>query len=296
MQIIKIWVLFFAITLLFSGCNSRQPQVQVATNDPHLDEAPIETEGDEYWARENFDLQRVGDLIAKAETPEQFEALLNDGDGINNLDLNGDGYVDYISVEEFEGRDSNSRGLSLFSRFGPDLIQEIATILFYRDDPNSPGARILLTGSEQLYGDNSYYETNWLDRGLALTTALFQDGDRIYRSPYHYDKYPANYEQFEIVDPPVYRTRMAELTPQPVFIRIETVPVYVSKVKIKSAHQGKWMTEIHAKLAKPTKEQLEFISADPGRTRFAKDELGGQRHGNAPGNDRDKPTGGKKPK
>jgi hypothetical protein len=277
MGLIKRCALFIAITLFFLGCNSSQPSQQIATNDPQLDDALIETEGDEYWARDNFDLQRVGDLVHRADSPEQFEALLNEEGGINNLDLNGDGYVDYISVDEFEDRDSNARGLSLFSRFGPDLIQEIATILFYRDDLNSPGARVLLTGNEQLYGDNYFYETNSLDRSVGLVTNLFDDRDSLYRSPYHYDNYPTNYEVFEIVDPPVYRTRVAELIPQPAFIQTTAVPVYVGKVKIKSPHKGKWMDKIHAKLAKPTREQAEFIAADPGRIRFV-DDRGGRRN------------------
>jgi hypothetical protein len=290
MQIIKPWALFLAIALIFSGCNSGVQQQEITTADPELDDVPVETEGDEYWARENFDLQRVGDLVERAGSPEEFEALLNDEGGVNNLDLNGDGYVDYVSVDEFDGRDRNARGLSLFSRFGPDMIQEIATILFYRDDLNSPGARVLLIGNEQIYGDDNYYETDWLERSLPLVSDLFEDRDDPYRSQYFYENYPANYDPFEIVDPPAYRTRMAELMSQPSFVPITTVPVYASKVKIKSPHNGKWMEKIHAKLAKPTKEQVDFISADPGRTRFLIDEHGRQRDDDVRGDARTNAT------
>ena len=286
MRINRAWTLFLAASLFFVGCSSNQPE-QIATVDPHPDAEQIETEGDEYWARENLDLRRVGSLIERAESAGQFEELLNERDGINNLDLNGDGYVDYISVDEFGDRDPNARGVSFFARFGPDVIQEIATILFYRDDPNAPGARILLTGNEQLYGDDQYYEANWLDSMRGLATNVFGDRDHAYRSPYYYDNYPANYEPFEIVDPPAYRTRVANLVPEPAFVQIETAPVYLIKVKIRSPHKGKWMEKVHAKLVKPTKEQVAFISADPGRTRFAMDEQGELRNEGVPVNDLD---------
>jgi hypothetical protein len=114
--------------LFMIGCNSDQNS-QIPTEQPYPNSAEItESDGDEYWAKDNFDLQRAGDLFQRSSSPEEFERYLNEDDGINNLDLNGDGYADYISVEEYGDRDSNSRGLSLFSRFGPNLIQEIATI------------------------------------------------------------------------------------------------------------------------------------------------------------------------
>ena len=271
------YITFLATFLfLFTACNSNQPSQQTTAIDPAADAVPI-AEGD-YWAKDNFDLQRVGAFLEESDDPQEFEAYLNDDDGINNLDLNGDGYVDYISVDEFEDRDSNSRGLSLFSRFGPDLIQEIATIFFYRDDLNYPGARILLAGNEQLYGDNYYYETNWLDRTMPIATFLFSDRDQYYHSPYYYDNYPPNYVAYEVVDTPIYVSRIERLYPQPAFV-YTTAPEYISKIKIKSPHNGKWLDKIHARLAKPTKEQAQFIKNTPFRGQLAKD------RGSKPGRD-----------
>ena len=289
MSIIKLTATFFLASIFLIGCNSDQTS-QTATNPPYPSDAAFtESEGDEYWAKDNLDLQRVGDLLQRSDSPEQFESYLNQNDGINNLDLNGDGYADYISVEEYDDRDSNSRGLSLFSRFGPNLIQEIATVLMYRDGPNYPGARFLINGNEQLYGDNNYYETNWLDRSIPLVSTLFGNHDR-YRSPYYYDNYPSGYEVYEIVETPTYRTRIAQLYPQPVFIYTTTVPVYFEKIKIKSPNNGKWMNKIHAKLVKPNQQQEEFIKSSPGKSHFAKDDKGGRRNddlqsGDKPGRD-----------
>ncbi|PYT01645.1 MAG: hypothetical protein DMF63_02015 [Acidobacteria bacterium] len=245
---------------------------------------PDQIDGEDYWAKDNLDLQRVGDVLQRSESPEQFERYLNEPDGINNLDLNGDGYADYISVEEYEDRDSNSRGLSLFSRFGPDLIQEIATVLLYRDQPNYPGARFLINGNDQLYGDNYYYETDWLNQQVPIATYLYNDRDQYYRSPYYYDNYPTWYQPYDIVDTPVYRTRIERVYPQPAFV-YTTAPVVIQKVKIKSPNFNKHFDQVHAKLVKPTKEQADFVKGHPEHVKLAK---GGRRHdvnGDKPGRD-----------
>ena len=258
--------IILTVGLVFTGCNSdEQPEATVINpygNSPALVD-------DNYWAKENFDLERVGNLLERSDSPEAFERYLNQRNGINNLDLNGDGYVDYISVDEFGDYDSNERGLSLFTRFGPDIIQEIATVMFYRDRPDYPGARILLRGNDQIYGDNYYYETNWLDRSLSIASFLFTDHDQLYRSPYYYDYYPSDYVAYEVVETPIYRTRIVELYPQPVVV-YTTAPTIVTKLKIKSPHDGRSMEKIHAKLAKPTKGQAEFIKNAPPRGQFAK--------------------------
>lgn len=263
MKIYKILITLFAVSFFLLSCSSDETQQPVATVNPYpQDPAYTEAEGDEYWAKDNFDLQRAGNLLERSESPEQFERYLNEPDGINNLDLNGDGYADYISVEEYEDRDSNTRGLSLFSRFGPNLIQEIATILLYRDGPNYPGARFLLNGNDQLYGDNYYYETNWLDRSLPMVSYLFGNRNQYYESPYYYDNYPDWYQPYDIVETPSYRTRIERLYPQPVFV-YTTAPTFIEKIKIKSPNNGLHLGQIHAKLVKPNKAQEEFIKGNP---------------------------------
>ena len=281
MKIINLTIIFL---VFLSACNSNQPQ-QVVTGEPYPNDTVLtEPAGDEYWAKDNFDLQRVGDLLERSDDPGEFERYLNDDDGLNNLDLNGDSYADYISVREFDDRDSNSRGLSLFSRFGPDLIQEIATIFFYRDEPRYPGSRILLTGNEQIYGDNYYYETNWLDRSLPLASFLFSDRNDYYRSPYYYDNYPDWYEPYAVVDTPVYRTRIVDLYPQPVFVYTNAAPVYFSKIKIKSPNNGLHLGHIKARLMKPTKEQAEFFKNNPRGPKGKFDSQVGKQ-GDKPGRD-----------
>ena len=282
MRIITISAIVIAIGLFSIGCNSDQTQ-QMPTEQPYRNDAaiPPENEDDEYWAKDNLDLERVGNLLERSDDPQQFEEYLNQPNGINNLDLNDDGYADYISVEEFDDRGDGQRGLSLFSRFGPDLIQEIATIFLYRDAPNYPGARVLLNGNEQLYGDNNYYETNWLDRSVPLISTLFGNHDR-YRSPYYYDNYPSGYQTYQIVDTPYYRSRIQQIYPQPVFV-YTTAPTFIDRIKIKSPNNGLHLGQIKAKLVKPTQDQAEFLKSFPGRSHRAKN--GGDVYG-AKGDDK----------
>lgn len=268
----KLITALFAAGLFMTACNTQQAP-PTATADPNVGDTAIgevpPEELEDYWAKDNFDLGRVGSVLERSSSPEEFEQYLNDDGGVNNLDLNGDGYVDYISVREFDDGGPNERGLSLFSRFGPDLIQEVAQIFFYRDDLNYPGSRVYIRGDDRLYGDNYYYETNWLDRAIPLVTMLFTDRDRYYSSPYYYDNYPPDYVVYDVVETPIYRTRIERLYPEPVFV-FTAAPAFFDKVKIKSPNNGLHLGQVYARLAKPSKEQVEFIKNNPRAAKVGK--------------------------
>ena len=275
MKIINLFLILVLAGGTFTGCNSNQPTQQATNVDPYPSNANLSEPSsidEEEFAKEDFDLKRVGPIIRKAKSAEEFEYYLNRPDGINNLDLNGDGYADYISVEEYPYSNDYERGLSMYTNFGPNDMQELGTVVFYRDEPNYPGARVLLTGDQHLYGDNVYYETNWLDQTIGLVTSLFTNHD-VYRSPYYYDYYPPNYVTYEVVDTPVYLTRVERLYPDPVLVYTAT-PSFVEKVKIKSPNNGKSMQKVFAKLAKPTKEQAEFRRANPNKPDFVRHDNG----------------------
>ena len=257
-----------AAVFFLAACGNQQQTQQTPVVDTNTGTTTALPGDTDYWAKDNFDLERVGDLVQRSRSPEEFERYLNEPGGINNLDLNGDGYVDYVSVREFDDRDQNERGLSLYSQYGPNLIQEIASIVFYRDEPRYPGARVLLRGDDRLYGDNAYYETNWLDRGLPISSFLFNDRPDRYRSPYYYDNYPSWYQTYDVVDTPVYHTRVVQLYPQPAFVYTAR-PVIVEKIKIKSPNNGLHLGQIKARLVKPTREQEDYLKNNP-RTRIAK--------------------------
>jgi hypothetical protein len=268
MRFTKLFFIIIAITLFIAGCNTTGTDDATYTEPYPNDVADSEIASGEntFWARENLDLQRIGNLLEQADDAEEFEYLLNSDEGINNLDLNGDGYVDYISVSEYEDGSDDQRGFTLFDRFGPNEIQEIARIIFDRNSYDDPGARILLVGNEQIYGDDYYYETNWLDRSLAIADFIFRDRNDHYESPYYYNNYPDYYEPYPVVETPVYRTRIEEYYPEPIFIRTERPTI--TNIKINSKYKNKSIDKIYAKLSKPTREQINFKRNNPNRPQF----------------------------
>src|SRR5512133_3944872 len=63
---------------------------------------------------DNLNLYAVMNLFQESKTLEEFERNLNDENSrINNLDLNGDNMVDYISVADHVQRGVNNIVLSI---------------------------------------------------------------------------------------------------------------------------------------------------------------------------------------
>jgi hypothetical protein len=97
---------------------------------------------------DHFSLQGALELFKTAKSPEQFEELLNkEKNYVNNLDLNGDGEVDYVRVEDkYEG---DVHALVLQVPVNKKEAQDIAVI------------EIELTGNEtavlQIVGDADIY-------------------------------------------------------------------------------------------------------------------------------------------
>jgi hypothetical protein len=280
MKVFKLFLTFLTAASFLTACNPLQRSG--IYDEPYpvgtVQDGPGYDQENYRLPRENLDLQAVGALLERADNAEEFEYLLNDPEnGVNNLDLNGDGYTDYISVREFGDQYDDERGFSLFDMFGPDLIQEIATIIFDRDNYNNdynngyyPGARVLLRGDEDLYGDNYYYETNWLDRTIPIVTWIFSNRDGSYNSPYYYENYPSYYEPYEIVETPVYRTRIEQYYTTPIFV--QTTQPTVTEVKIVSPYKDKSLKKVYAKLPKMPKEQrAEFKRNNPGPPDFVRE-------------------------
>jgi hypothetical protein len=83
---------------------------------------------------------------------------------------------------------------------------------------------------------------------------------------YYYNNYPDYYEPYPVVETPVYVTRIQEYYPEPIFVR--TYQPIVTNIKIKSKYKDKSIDKIYAKLAKPTREQINFKKNNPNRPQF----------------------------
>ena len=100
-------------------------------------------------AGDNLDLYATLDLFQKSKTIEEFEASLNDEKtGINNLDLNLDGNVDFIKV--VTQKDGDDFAFVLQVDILEKEIQDVAVILVAKDKDKK--VSIQIAGDEDLYG------------------------------------------------------------------------------------------------------------------------------------------------
>jgi len=104
---------------------------------------------------DNMNLYAVMNLFQESKTLEEFERNLNASDSrVNNLDLNGDNFIDYITVTDYvEGK---IHTVVLRAVLGRNDFQDVAVFIVERKNKNK--VRIQLIGDEMLYGRNYVIE------------------------------------------------------------------------------------------------------------------------------------------
>jgi hypothetical protein len=104
---------------------------------------------------DNFSLEGALELFKKSESPEAFERLLNSPDSkVNNLDLNGDGYIDYIRV--FDKYEGNVHAFIIQAVVSESENQDIAVIEL---EKLANGRAVLqIIGDEDVYGVETIIE------------------------------------------------------------------------------------------------------------------------------------------
>jgi hypothetical protein len=117
---------------------------------------------------DHFSLEGALDLFKRSESPEEFEKLLNSPDSkVNNLDLNGDGYIDYIRV--FDRQEKNVHVFILQAVVSDNESQDIAVIEL---EKLANGKAVLqIVGDEDIYGVQTIIEPTREVRTYAGTTA-----------------------------------------------------------------------------------------------------------------------------
>jgi hypothetical protein len=104
---------------------------------------------------DNFDLYGALDAFKKAETPEALEKALNAKDNdINNLDLDGDGNVDYVKVIDKKEKDGHT--LILQVAVSKTETQDVAVIEIEKTETDK--AHVQIVGDEELYGKDYIVE------------------------------------------------------------------------------------------------------------------------------------------
>ena len=104
---------------------------------------------------DNLNLYAVMNLFQQSETLEGFERSLNDSENmINNLDLNGDNLIDYITVSDYE--EGNVHSIVLRAALNSNEQQDVA--VFVVEKLRNGEVQIQLIGDEALYGPNYIVE------------------------------------------------------------------------------------------------------------------------------------------
>ncbi len=110
---------------------------------------------------ESLDLRAVATLFGEVDNLEQFEQELNsEKRHLNNLDLNGDGYVDYIRV--IEVGEGENRLIVLQAVLAKDIYQDVASIYVEREQDQTVSVQVV--GDTYIYGENYIIEPVYLYR------------------------------------------------------------------------------------------------------------------------------------
>lgn len=104
---------------------------------------------------DHFNLQGAVELFKVAKDLESFEQSLNSEDQhVNNLDLDGDGQVDYVRVlDHVEG---DAHAITMQVALGKEEVQDVAVIELEKNGAES--AVLQIRGAEELYGTDVIVE------------------------------------------------------------------------------------------------------------------------------------------
>lgn len=136
-----------------------------------------------------LDLEAVAAAFAQSSTIKEFESLLNNSSYIiSNLDLNRDGYVDYLRVvSTMEGY---NHVFVIQAVLAPDLYQDVATII--AELPSYGNYRVEIVGAPYIYGPNYIIHPVYLSRPYIFQHICRHDY-RPWISPWYWDHYPSWY-------------------------------------------------------------------------------------------------------
>jgi hypothetical protein len=104
---------------------------------------------------DNFSLEGALELFKKSESPEAFEKMLNSEENkVNNLDLNGDGEIDYVKV--IDKQENDVHAFVLQAAVSENESQDIAVIEVEKTGEND--ATVQIVGDEDIYGRQTIVE------------------------------------------------------------------------------------------------------------------------------------------
>jgi len=154
---------------------------------------------------QNLDLKAVANAFGDSKDLEDFEKRLNDYDNqISNLDLNGDGEVDYLRV--IETNKGNIHLIVIQAVLGQDIFQDVASLLVEKDETTQKT-------TVQVVGDTYIYGANYVLEPIYITVPVIYDyfwrpAYVRWYSPYYWGYYPTYYRPRPFVYVNVYTSHI----------------------------------------------------------------------------------------
>ena len=137
-----------------------------------------------------LDLNAVAAAFAESRSVKEFEQILNSSRYmINNLDLNHDGWIDYLRViETYKGY---YHALLIQACLAPGVFQDVATLVAERR-PDVLYVEVI--GDRYLYGANYIVRPVFVKRP-PMWDVYGRSNYACWSSPYYYGSYPSYYTQ-----------------------------------------------------------------------------------------------------
>jgi hypothetical protein len=169
----KILIALTAIVFLAAGCMQNPPQQQ--------NNVTIENN-----TTAGFDVNKLAQLVKTSTDPQTLEKAINDPNNhINNLDLDKDGNIDYLKVEE-----SDKNKLKVVDDVSSSESVTVASINVAPTDNNT--ADLSIQGNPNYAGNNNYYHSSFTFTDFLLMSYLMRPHS-YYMPMYHYGYYPSYY-------------------------------------------------------------------------------------------------------
>lgn len=205
-------------------------------------------------AAEGLNLQAVAELFKEAKDLEAFEEKLNDPDlGVNNLDLDNNGEVDFIRVVEESAEDVHV--IILQVPLGENDFQDVATIEVEKNGDQDYNMQVC--GNPVIYGPDYYIAPVRIHvYAWPIVPWIFRPAYRPYRSPFYFGYYPHWWRPWHPLATHRYRHHTVHYRTDKAFVRTHTTHVTrVTKVNYhpSSSTRVKKQTHIiqHNKDSKP---------------------------------------------
>lgn len=140
-----------------------------------------------------FDVNKLAQLVKTSTDPQTLEkAINNPNNHINNLDLDKDGNVDYLKVEE-----PAQNQLNVVDDVNDADSVTVARIHVQPDQANNT-ANLNIQGNPNYVGYNNYYHSSFSFTDFLLLSYLMRP-HAYYMPMYHYGYYPPYYSRVRTV-------------------------------------------------------------------------------------------------